>query len=432
MCKIITHNQTSELILNADVLAAGTISFYRKVSSESGYDYLKFFIDGSLQEQWAGEVAWSEVSYPVTAGNQTFKWEYYKDTYVSLGLDCAWIDYIIFPSLNIPEPADITVTPLSFEKTLQPGSSTSDDLTIGNTGGITLDYTARVVYLERNTNLEGNTISTGINYSSDREIKSLIIAPFIKKVSNADNRDCTFTIDLYDDYGDGWNGGSLDVMVNGSVVLDNITLTSGFGPVSFDIPIVTGETISTAFTPGGWAYECSYNIYDNDGVQVASDGTGGAEPTGLSPFSITCTNDPTLSWLTLDGQNQVSGSIDSGSDDVLSVLFDTVPDGLTDRIYNANIEITSNDPDESPIIVPVTLTVSGQLASPINVQIQIIGTEVQLSWNVVSGATKYHVFRSTDPYNGFTRITPYPSGIATNSYIDTLSNEKYFYYITAE
>ncbi len=81
---------------------------------------------------------------------------------------------------------------------------------------------------------------------------------------------------------------------------------------------------------------------------------------------------------------------------------------------------------------PYMFNISGQLEAPINVQIQIVGTEVQLSWDNVSGATKYHVFRSTDPYSGFTRITPYPAGVGTNSYIDTLTGEKYFYYITAE
>ena len=81
---------------------------------------------------------------------------------------------------------------------------------------------------------------------------------------------------------------------------------------------------------------------------------------------------------------------------------------------------------------PHYFVIEGQLDAPINVQIQVVGTEVQLSWDAVSGATKYHVFRSTDPYGSFARITPYPAGIPTNSHTDTSSGEKYFYYITAE
>jgi uncharacterized cupredoxin-like copper-binding protein len=435
---IITHNQTSELILNAEVTIDGTISFYRKVSSESSttsfYDGLKFFIDGVEQDKWQGEVAWSEVSYPVTTGNRTFKWQYYKDGSVSNGSDCAWIDYIIFPAVYFPEPADIIVSPSLYEKALQVGNSSSDVLTIGNTGGTTLDYAARVVYLERNTSLENHTISESNNsrtdYSSEREIKPHIIAPLIKEVPNSGFRDCIFTIDLYDDYGDGWNGGSLDVMVNSLLVLDDITLATGSGPVSFDISISTGDSISTVYTAGSWAYENSYFIYDNDGIQVASDGTGGVEPTGISPFAVTCTNDPTLAWLTLDGQNQVSGSIDPGSpNDVLSVLFDTVPDGLTDGIYEANIEITSNDPDEPSIIVPVTLTVSQQLNPPINVQIQLNGSSIQLTWDAVSGATSYKVYSSNDSYTGFTEDTTGMFNVT--SWTTTTAAQKKFYYVKA-
>ncbi|MEZ5198807.1 MAG: T9SS type A sorting domain-containing protein [Bacteroidales bacterium] len=48
--------------------------------------------------QWAGELSWSEFSYPVTSGNHTFKWEFDKDQSVSSGSDCAWLDYISLPT----------------------------------------------------------------------------------------------------------------------------------------------------------------------------------------------------------------------------------------------------------------------------------------------------------------------------------------------
>ncbi|MEZ5196598.1 MAG: PKD domain-containing protein [Bacteroidales bacterium] len=44
------------------------------------------------------QVGWQKVSYPVTAGNHTFKWEYEKDFSISTGSDCAWIDYIELPN----------------------------------------------------------------------------------------------------------------------------------------------------------------------------------------------------------------------------------------------------------------------------------------------------------------------------------------------
>ncbi|MEI7983060.1 MAG: SdrD B-like domain-containing protein, partial [Bacteroidota bacterium] len=94
----ITHYGKSELSLPMNVSFADSISFYLKTSSEDGYDYLKFYIDGTSLDQWSGETSWMRVAFPVTAGNHTFKWEFMKDGSVSSGSDCAWIDYIIFPA----------------------------------------------------------------------------------------------------------------------------------------------------------------------------------------------------------------------------------------------------------------------------------------------------------------------------------------------
>ena len=75
----------------------GNITFYRKVSSESGCDFLTFYIDGAEQDKWSGEDDWAEVSFPVTEGRRTFEWTYSKDSSVSEGDDTAWIDDIVFP-----------------------------------------------------------------------------------------------------------------------------------------------------------------------------------------------------------------------------------------------------------------------------------------------------------------------------------------------
>ncbi|NQV19106.1 MAG: T9SS type A sorting domain-containing protein [Armatimonadetes bacterium] len=93
----IGNGQYTDLSLTMDVLADDEISFYRKVSSENNYDYLEFYINGVLQDEWAGTVNWSQVSFPVQQGTRTFRWSYDKDGSVSTGQDCTWIDDIIFP-----------------------------------------------------------------------------------------------------------------------------------------------------------------------------------------------------------------------------------------------------------------------------------------------------------------------------------------------
>jgi len=95
----INDNQTSSMELESTVVADGQISFYYKVSSESGYDFLKFYINDVEQDEWSGEVDWTEATYDITAGDYSFKWEYSKDVSVSNGDDCAWVDYIVLPPM---------------------------------------------------------------------------------------------------------------------------------------------------------------------------------------------------------------------------------------------------------------------------------------------------------------------------------------------
>ncbi|MCF8406010.1 MAG: T9SS type A sorting domain-containing protein, partial [Bacteroidales bacterium] len=94
----IGDNQSTYLQLEYDVFSDDYISFFVKVSSESNYDYMRFYIDGNEQDSWSGEVGWQEVEYPVTGGVHTFKWVFDKDYSVSSGSDCGWVDFIVLPA----------------------------------------------------------------------------------------------------------------------------------------------------------------------------------------------------------------------------------------------------------------------------------------------------------------------------------------------
>ncbi len=55
---------------------------------------------------------------------------------------------------------------------------------------------------------------------------------------------------MLDSWGDGWNGNTMDVLVNGIAVLDNVTLTSGSaGSIAFVLN--TGDNITTLWNGGG-------------------------------------------------------------------------------------------------------------------------------------------------------------------------------------
>lgn len=91
----IADSQTTQMSHTIVIPAGGaTLSFYYNVSSESGYDYLRFYIDGVQQNQWSGAIGWTQQSYILAAGSRTLRWEYSKDSSSSSGTDAAYIDNI--------------------------------------------------------------------------------------------------------------------------------------------------------------------------------------------------------------------------------------------------------------------------------------------------------------------------------------------------
>ncbi len=82
---------------------------------------------------------------------------------------------------------------------------------------------------------------------------------------------CNHEIWLYDSYGDGWNGGQVDVLVNSIVVLDNITLSSGSGPGIYTFSASSGDAIQVQWVSAGtWPSEMSFNVYDGTGAALVS------------------------------------------------------------------------------------------------------------------------------------------------------------------
>ncbi len=94
----INDSQTTSMTVSMQVPTDGYITFWKKISSEQSYDYLRFSINDSLCNEWSGSIDWSQESFLVNQGLATFKWEYAKDYMMSSGSDCAWVDDITFPS----------------------------------------------------------------------------------------------------------------------------------------------------------------------------------------------------------------------------------------------------------------------------------------------------------------------------------------------
>ena len=99
----ISHNQTSELSINMNVLYEGELEFAAMASSEMGgsgtiYDFLEFYINGESQDLViGGNSNWAEYSVVLPQGLHTLSWIYQKDNASSAGEDCVWIDRVVFP-----------------------------------------------------------------------------------------------------------------------------------------------------------------------------------------------------------------------------------------------------------------------------------------------------------------------------------------------
>ena len=109
---------------------------------------------------------------------------------------------------------------------------------------------------------------------------------------NAGSEVCEYTIDMFDDWGDGWNGGYLEVITSQGTFTFDIPFGSN-GTGTFFVP--TGENFTIQFVGGGWPWECEFTITDPGGGTLYQDGQGGATPNGaVQNFTSNCPGNSTF------------------------------------------------------------------------------------------------------------------------------------------
>lgn len=110
----IENGESSSLIF-AFQSRGGRGRFDCRVSSEEGWDFLEFYINGARTSQWSGEVAWQSFEFSIPAGDVELEWRYVKDFANVFGLDLAAIDNLDLP-IGEPEDASIQLSILPFEE----------------------------------------------------------------------------------------------------------------------------------------------------------------------------------------------------------------------------------------------------------------------------------------------------------------------------
>ncbi len=144
----IGHGETSSLYITVEVGSESTMSFYYKVSSESGWDELSFKIDGTEKNNWSGEIDWTQASYTLLPGTHELRWEYSKDVMMSSGDDCAWIDNVVFPPTTIITSVESVVesnvavypNPMNDVLNIDLGDSQSDVVIFNSLGQVVRRY----------------------------------------------------------------------------------------------------------------------------------------------------------------------------------------------------------------------------------------------------------------------------------------------------
>lgn len=152
---IIDDEETSELKINVMVMQNGPISFYRKVSSEQNYDFLRFYMDDTKLGEWSGELPWGIENIVINEGYHTLRWVYEKDYSLSTGADMAWVDYIVFPAESAVLGVDEDVPTNSFAVFPNPNNGrfnihVSKDM--GNACVKVYNATGQVVYTANSNN----------------------------------------------------------------------------------------------------------------------------------------------------------------------------------------------------------------------------------------------------------------------------------------
>lgn len=288
----------------------------------------------------------SEVAYYLYAADQSGR----NETHPFIGEPDPHIFYIGEPSYQ-----NISINPNNITVTIPPESFATENLVISNLGGLDLTYSITKQYITakskaycssqgggsdefiQNVTIGSIDNSTAQDFYTDYSNLSTIVEVGQSYPILVTNGEPTWTTDQCGIWVD-WNQ-------NEDFTDDELILVSGSpgtGPytATIDPPedAIPGETRMRV--------QIIYNQVPDPCLGTFSYGE-------VEDYSLIVLNNFT-DWLTID---PLVGLVSGQDSTVLDLSINTT--GMDEGIYQANIIINSNDPDESEIIVTVTLDVSG-------------------------------------------------------------------------
>lgn len=254
----------------------------------------------------------------------------------------------------LPDPPDVAVNPVSISVNVAPDGSTSEILTITNSGDLDLTYTASVQVDSKGGGSKAYCTASG---TCDEYISSVVF----NTINNSSS--CS----QYADYT------SIATTVNAGQTY-SITVTNGVVYSTDDLGVWIDFNHNEVFTDAGENVVCAYS---NGGqgtypITIPSDAQSGATRMRIrikysgddcgSSCGITTygeVEDYTVNivgvnlWLGID---PASGNVTGGNSANHNVTFDAT--GLSEGIYTGHITLNTNDPDESSVVIPCTMNVA--------------------------------------------------------------------------
>ena len=157
---------------------------------------------------------------------------------------------------------------------------------------------------------------------------------------------CTYTLTLEDSWGDGWNGNTMNVWINGTTTTYGQTFTSG-SIQTHTITAAAGDSVAFIWLAGGlYQNECSFRVDDSGGNLLHQSGTGSTMIAGAVEYGTSCSA-PSCDWqLTL---------LDSWGDGWNGNTVDLYVNGVTTS--HGSLFITG-----STFVIPVTINSGDSVA----------------------------------------------------------------------
>ena len=156
----------------------------------------------------------------------------------------------------------------------------------------------RVFILAGQSNMQGY----GKIYEGSNGAVGAIVASFTPTCADAAATSCDFTFDMFDSYGDGWNGWVYDFVQNGEVVASETLADGDAGAATLTLQNGVPCTV-VVNAAGAYGNEVSWTLSDASGNVVASmDGQDESFPSPNTLVDVV-TNDPNGEWSMLGSED---------------------------------------------------------------------------------------------------------------------------------